>query len=106
MCANSCIAFTGPFASLEACPKCGDSHYNEDKTPKQELHTIPLGPQLHSFDTLRVPKTCHISENKPKKSSQNHNKIKESWSVSMTFFMAKITSRPSKMDVFKKTTLF
>lgn len=50
MCRNTCIAFTGPFADLDVCPKCGE--------PKccpisgkyhQEFHTMPIGPILQAL---------------------------------------------------------
>ncbi|KAF8238500.1 hypothetical protein L208DRAFT_1169395, partial [Tricholoma matsutake] len=49
MCQNSCIAFTGPFANLEQCPKCSEARYNDKKpgkVPYKRFYTIPLGPQL------------------------------------------------------------
>ena len=55
MCANSCIAFTGPFSELDKCPYCGEDRYDsKTNVAKQELHTIPLGPQLQSL--FRDPK--------------------------------------------------
>lgn len=58
MCINSCIAYTGPFSELEACPKCSQSRYDEfrlqassgtEKIPRKEFHTIPMGPQLQAL---------------------------------------------------------
>jgi hypothetical protein len=50
MCINSCIAYTGPFQDLEACPMCSEPRYDqfrlESRIPRQEFHTIPIGPQL------------------------------------------------------------
>ena len=53
MCLQSCIAYTGPFADLEACPKCQTSRYEESsdprkKIPRKQFSTIPLGPQLQA----------------------------------------------------------
>ncbi|KAF8806951.1 hypothetical protein BYT27DRAFT_7292543 [Phlegmacium glaucopus] len=39
MCPNSCLAYTGPFASLDTCPKCGE----------QQFYTMPLGPLLQAL---------------------------------------------------------
>ena len=58
MCINSCIAYTGPFAELESCPKCQEPRYDQfcleassgtEKIPRQEFHTIPIGPQLQAL---------------------------------------------------------
>lgn len=58
MCINSCLAFVGPFTGLDACPTCGESHYDEItlanshgkvKKPHQEFHTMPIGPQLQAL---------------------------------------------------------
>lgn len=66
MCPNSCIAYTGPYANLETCPKCGESRFDpiklaasegEKKVPRQEFHTIPLGPQLQAL--WRSPESAH-----------------------------------------------
>ncbi|KAK2463939.1 hypothetical protein APHAL10511_004047 [Amanita phalloides] len=35
MCINSCIAYTGPFESLDACPKCTMSQYEHPLTTSQ-----------------------------------------------------------------------
>ena len=50
MCINSCIAYTGPFKDLETCPECQEHHFDPfTKNACQQLHTIPLGPQLHAI---------------------------------------------------------
>ena len=55
MCVNSCIAFTGPFSELDKCPYCNEDRYDSNtNAARQELHTIPLGPQLQSL--FRDPK--------------------------------------------------
>ncbi|EKM49949.1 uncharacterized protein PHACADRAFT_57183, partial [Phanerochaete carnosa HHB-10118-sp] len=28
ICINSCVGFTGPFAELDKCPECGESHWD------------------------------------------------------------------------------
>ncbi|KAF8218772.1 hypothetical protein L208DRAFT_1066615, partial [Tricholoma matsutake] len=49
MCKNSCITYTSPFSELDKCPYCGEDRYDPKmKAAMQELHTIPLGPQLQS----------------------------------------------------------
>ena len=57
MCVDSCAAFTGPFADLEECPRCGKSRYDEEelrksggtkKIPQKVFTTFPLGPQLQA----------------------------------------------------------
>jgi hypothetical protein len=58
MCINLCIAYTGPFSDLEACPVCAEGQYDQfrldsssgrDRVPRQEFHTIPIGPQLQAL---------------------------------------------------------
>ncbi|KZV60743.1 hypothetical protein PENSPDRAFT_593394, partial [Peniophora sp. CONT] len=55
MCPNSCIAYTGPLASLDRCPykECREFRYDQQKLAsdgsriaRRQFHTIPLGPQL------------------------------------------------------------
>jgi len=55
MCTQSCIAYTGPFLDLEACPVCSEPCYDQfqlqasgrkERVPCQEYHTIPIGPQI------------------------------------------------------------
>ncbi len=49
MCKNSCLAFTGPFADLDHCPKCGEPKFCPGtKKFQQEFHTILLGPGFTS----------------------------------------------------------
>lgn len=51
MCIESCAAFTGPFADLEACPLCNAPRYDPDKldkTPQKEFTTFPVGPQIQA----------------------------------------------------------
>ena len=57
MCPDTCLAFTGPFAALDACTTCGKSRWKEEtlqgsnsrvKVPAQQFTTIPLGPQLQA----------------------------------------------------------
>ncbi|KAJ7572792.1 hypothetical protein C8J56DRAFT_1008662 [Mycena floridula] len=43
MCINSCHAYTGPFAKLEACHYCGEPRYDAQQC------TIPLGPQIQAL---------------------------------------------------------
>jgi hypothetical protein len=50
MCPNSCLAFTGPYASLDTCPECGEQRYSDTaRTPRQEFYTMPLGPLLQAL---------------------------------------------------------
>ncbi|KIK79355.1 hypothetical protein PAXRUDRAFT_44911, partial [Paxillus rubicundulus Ve08.2h10] len=55
MCPKSCLAFTGPFEDMDACPMCGMLHWKEKilqgmcghtKVAAQKFITIPIGPQL------------------------------------------------------------
>ena len=55
MCINSCIAYTGTFLELDACPICSEPQYDwyrsseEKRIPHQEFHTIPIGPQIQAL---------------------------------------------------------
>ena len=50
MCINSCLAYTGPYKDLQTCPECGECWFDPfSKKPRQQLHTIPLGPQLQAI---------------------------------------------------------
>ncbi|KAF8344789.1 hypothetical protein F5887DRAFT_868957, partial [Amanita rubescens] len=62
MCPENCIAYTGPFESLDTCPECGTSRYDENsrssasrgnsvqkKVPRKQFYTIPLGFQLQAL---------------------------------------------------------
>jgi hypothetical protein len=58
MCINTCIAYTGQFSHLESCPYCNESRYDviqlaatngKAKEPRQQLHTMPIGPQLQAL---------------------------------------------------------
>jgi len=56
MCINSCMAFVGPWAELQACPECSEPRYDIEKlahsgkeVPRQQACTIPLGPQLQAL---------------------------------------------------------
>jgi hypothetical protein len=65
MCVNSCVAYTGPFLDLDACPVCSEPRYDQfrfetsdgkDRTPRQEFHTIPIGPQIQAL--YRAPESA------------------------------------------------
>ena len=74
MCVDSCVAFTGPFASLEECPLCSKPRYNEEelvrsngnkKVPRKVFTTLPLGPQLQSrWRSPEMAKKMHYRRNK------------------------------------------
>jgi hypothetical protein len=54
MCQNSCVAYTGPFSTLEECPYCAEPRYVEPstsrkRTARRRFSTIPLGPQLQAM---------------------------------------------------------
>ncbi|KAF8325705.1 hypothetical protein F5887DRAFT_840223, partial [Amanita rubescens] len=54
MCPNSCIAYTGPFSTLEECPYCAEPRYTQPstsrkRTARRRFSTIPLGPQLQAM---------------------------------------------------------
>ncbi|KAM6490434.1 hypothetical protein JOM56_014107, partial [Amanita muscaria] len=48
MCINSCIAYTGPFSSLDRCTICSEPRYERIPSqskpyPRRQFHTIPIG---------------------------------------------------------------
>ena len=56
MCIDSCVAFTGPYSDLEACPICGEPSYDPlelaesgKKVARKEACTFLLGPQLQAL---------------------------------------------------------
>jgi hypothetical protein len=58
MCLNSCIAYNGPFTSLEVCLKCSHSRFNpilleqsngKIKMPSQQFYTLPVGPHIQAL---------------------------------------------------------
>ncbi|KAG2739254.1 hypothetical protein P692DRAFT_20916713 [Suillus brevipes Sb2] len=56
MCINTCIGFTGPFASLDHCPECREPRYSQEhlvatgiKVPRCQFATIPIGQQLQAI---------------------------------------------------------
>ncbi|KAG6876719.1 hypothetical protein C0992_012017 [Termitomyces sp. T32_za158] len=56
MCINSCHAFTGPFAELDACSICYEPRYDSEqlikhkkKVPRQQTCSFPLGPQIQTL---------------------------------------------------------
>ncbi len=50
MCINSCMAYVEPWANLQQCSQCSEPRYDTKKlgkqVPRQQVCTIPLGPQL------------------------------------------------------------
>jgi hypothetical protein len=65
MCVKSCVAYTGPFLDLDACPLCSEPRYDQfrleisngkDRTPRQEFHTIPIGSQIQAL--YRTPESA------------------------------------------------
>ncbi|KAG1807871.1 uncharacterized protein BJ212DRAFT_1206955, partial [Suillus subaureus] len=55
MCPNTCLAFTGPYADLARCPRCGEGRWDPKKTTatqkvaRQTFDTFPIGPQLQAL---------------------------------------------------------
>ncbi|KAJ6459140.1 hypothetical protein C8R47DRAFT_1328050 [Mycena vitilis] len=64
MCREGCVAYTGPYADLAACPTC--SLPRVDMTGSaQRFYTIPLGPQLQAlFSTPDSAKKMHYRREK------------------------------------------
>lgn len=49
MCIKSCVAYTGPFRDLAACPVCSEPRYDSAGCPRQLFNTIPVGPLLQAL---------------------------------------------------------
>ena len=49
MCIESCVAYTGPFKALDACPVCNEPHFDSQHRPRQVFLTIPVGPLLQAL---------------------------------------------------------
>src|SRR5258708_21526032 len=45
-CINSCICYTGPYADLDKCAKCGTSRLNESGRARRMFSYMPLIPRL------------------------------------------------------------
>ncbi|KAF8235090.1 hypothetical protein L208DRAFT_1422470 [Tricholoma matsutake] len=55
MCVNTCLAYTGPFAPLTACPFCGEHQY------KQHHDIDPKIPHYHLQCTAIFLAQCHTN---------------------------------------------
>jgi hypothetical protein len=49
MCIKSCVAYTGPFKALDACPICDEPRFDSQRQPRQVFLTIPVGPLLQAL---------------------------------------------------------
>jgi len=54
MCVNTCLAYTGTFATLTECPFCGEHRFEQhldidSRTPCRQFVTLPIGPQLQAL---------------------------------------------------------
>lgn len=56
-CPDSCMAYTGPYASLDRCLHCKKSRYKPGTVdPCRQFQSFPLGPQMQAL--WRLPKTA------------------------------------------------
>ena len=69
MCINSCHAFIGPFAELEACSICSEPCYDpiqrghtRKKVPRQQACTILLGPQVQALQRSSQSAQAKLNE--------------------------------------------
>jgi hypothetical protein len=53
-CINSCICYTGPYASLDECPKCGTSRLDLSGRARRRFSYIPLVPHLCALMSNRT----------------------------------------------------
>lgn len=53
-CINSCICYTGSYADLEECPKCGTSRLNESGRARRTFSYMPLIPRLRALMSNRT----------------------------------------------------
>jgi hypothetical protein len=49
MCIKSCVAYTGPFKALDACPVCNEPRFDSQHRPRQVFLTVPVGPLLQAL---------------------------------------------------------
>jgi hypothetical protein len=50
MCPGSCVAYTGPYSDLDACPSCSTPCFLPDtQTPQKCFTTVPIGPVIQAF---------------------------------------------------------
>ncbi|KAI5897271.1 uncharacterized protein SCHCODRAFT_02491158, partial [Schizophyllum commune H4-8] len=77
MCVNSCIAFTGPFATLKVCNHCNEPRYDQTRLaasggqveiPRQSFYTMPIGPQLQAL--YRHPTTAEAMAYRDRKTRE------------------------------------
>ena len=83
MCIDSCAGFTGPFATLEECPKCHKPRYDpreleksngKKKVPQKTFTTFPLGPQLQArWKSPDMAQKMHYRRDKTEEIFREHN---------------------------------
>lgn len=88
MCPENCVAYTGPFECLDACPECGTSRYDEDaskssasrrgssvqkRVPRKQFLTIPLGTQLQAL--WRMPESAFRMRYRNRKTEEIINQL-------------------------------
>ena len=64
MCPNTCVAYTGLYEELDACPRCSMSRYlpNTNASWKQ-FTTVPIGPVIQAFyGSCKLAKHMHYLE--------------------------------------------
>jgi hypothetical protein len=50
MCPDSCVAYTGPYTNLDACPSCSTPCFLPDtQTPQKCFTTVLIGPVIQAF---------------------------------------------------------
>lgn len=82
MCPNSCIAYTGPYATCLVCPMCNEARYDQlaeaatpgNKKSRQHFYTIPLGPQLQAL--WRTPEGANNMHHRQRCTSQITEELK------------------------------
>jgi Transposase family tnp2 len=53
-CINSCVCYTGPYADLDKCPRCGTSRLNEFGRARRTFSYMPLIPRLRALMSNRT----------------------------------------------------
>ncbi|KAH8996454.1 hypothetical protein EDB86DRAFT_2778691, partial [Lactarius hatsudake] len=66
MCVNSCVAFTGPYRILGACPRCSEPRYSPGTSkPQKRFTTIPVGPIIQAlYSSHELADSMHYLEKK------------------------------------------
>src|ERR1700683_1037590 len=77
MCINSCMAYTGPWSTLESCPYCGEFRYEPEgiKIPHKQFTTIPIATRLQAL--WRTPEGAESMRYREHCTQHNLNELRK-----------------------------